>query len=824
MEQPDEEEPRFHDAWMDRCTSSSLSSSSYSTEMIVESRNMAPIQIVDTSIDEYSGGGETTAAVRIVHPNTAGGDNNNNNNLLVEEEDCLLQHQNAAEQGESCTLTETVPIEDDDDDDHPDHVMCVEDEGRTRLLRNSTPKNKNSNRNGSGANVSHNNNNNNNNNNGKRGGGVPLVGAVNRDCHGNGSHRNHHKKSNNNNNDKKRNRVVLHHSDSTFIEQAIQGSACLMKNDEFSIRRRRRRPPLLECDSNNLDACLGAVICFSIFLAWLITLSGIASSDPPPPPPPPPPLVVPQGITPTVGGGREGGGGRDSSFPSIEKPTGIDSIPVQSPAPTSGPGTVPSSTAPKTATTTTTTTERLRMFESLSEIVTPHMVMDDERLPDFIRPERAFGHVIALDGNGDRFVAAMHGPSNNQHSDENYSLFGCYQLFRWAVSTHEWIWERTLYSDESSSSAAAAAATTQTAAVATATLSTLDIRENQAVSINGNGERIAFIQDGEAFIDFGPSSAAMGQGVKRFGPSNSNSYEVQWNVISVALSPWGDTLALLLLSNDDSQPSILEIFHETKKGITDNNNNINNNSNWELVTQTALSASAMGGFLSFGFESGVDLLAVGTYHESYDGTVSETIDVFSAINGVTGTWFPLGNPKLVANGLLHPSKDEQASADVGGSTFCLSLDGGALAIGSRNGLQNRVVILRLDIGTGEWDAYGTNHVLVGVSEQSHFGAEIRFDQMGKRLFVGAPNPKVGGIGQVFVYEYDTKSNTWIELSQPIQGDDQFGSSFAIDQSGNRVIVGLPLYTDSSSFDGQVTTLSKGRMALGGVGSYHLVEN
>ena len=552
---------------------------------------------------------------------------------------------------------------------------------------------------------------------------------------------------------------VVHHGDSRFIERARKGNAVLIKNGELPFRKKG------ECDASSLDAFFGALFCLALVLTLVLSFGGITKADDDQDMEP---------MTPST----------TTILPSDGNSSGIDSYPPRG--------------------------FHTGVFKPMSALVVPHT---DEHLPTSVRPQVSFGHLVDLDGNGDRFVAAMRGPKD---SDGQYH--GAYQVFRWAVAVHDWIWERTLYHTSSSVPSAYSGSSYMSSSSGAVKKRFQDI---QVVSMNGNGERIAFTQGGETFIYLGSS----GHDIERFGPANSNVNRVNWHAISVALSHWGDTLAILLSSENDNQPSVLEIFHET--------HSTDGTASWELVSQATLATSATGGFLFFGYESGIDLLAVGTFQESSDGNIlSETVDVYSSINGITGTWFPLGNPQLVANSYLPAH-----AQPLGGSTFSLSVDGGALAIGSRNGRRNRVVILRLDsTGTGKWSAYGTNNVLGGESEDANFGASIHFDHTGKRLFVGAPGPfrtkentysMSRTLGKVFVYQFDASSDTWILLTEPIVHPEtegkrdqtyQFGSAFAIDQSGSRVIVGLPQEQPPGP-----THRAGANRPLGAVASFHLVE-
>ncbi|KAL7573807.1 hypothetical protein ACA910_007833 [Epithemia clementina (nom. ined.)] len=557
--------------------------------------------------------------------------------------------------------------------------------------------------------------------------------------------------------------LVIHYADSTFIEEIKRnGSAVLIKNGEPPFRKKR------ECDANSLDAFFGALFCFAMVLTLVVSFGGITSSE-------------------DVSLFDEDDAAAVLNATSVPWNNGSNG--QQSATP------VPNDQRPFGGS-----------FEPMSDFVYPHQ---DGQLPDLVRPRTEFGHVIDMDGNGDRFVAALRGPDDYQDS-----YYGGYQVFRWAVSVHDWIWERTLYHEP----LGPPRAITSSGAVNGAQL------DHQVISMNGNGERIAFTQGGETFLYLGSS----GQAIKRFGPASGDVNKGNWHAVSVALSHWGATLAILLSSEAENQPSVLQIYHHENQGSQESGTEGDEESSWELVSQATLSTRAAGGYLSFGYGAGVDLLAVGTFQRDTDGKiVKESIDVYSSIDGIAGTWSPLGYPRSTANSFLP--KGEY----VGGSTFSLSVDGGALAIGSRGGLRNRVVVLRLDTsGTGTWNAYGTNNVLEGDSMDSNFGAAIHFDQGGKRLFIGAPGTSSsiqneGASGKIFAYQYDASSDSWLKLCDPIQGQQDndtqdgfmFGAMFAIDQSGTRVVAGLPQQVEGAKKPG-TTGLS---VYSGAVVSYHLVD-
>ena len=127
------------------------------------------------------------------------------------------------------------------------------------------------------------------------------------------------------------------------------------------------------------------------------------------------------------------------------------------------------------------------------------------------------------------------------------------------------------------------------------------------------------------------------------------------------------------------------------------------------------------------------------------------------------TWTIDGNPKATADNFYGAD-----AGDLGGSVMSLSGNGQYLAIGSKNGALNKVVLLHWNIDINEWEGAGTNALLEG---DSNFGASVQSNNEGSRLFVGAPGTATSTTsGKVYVYDYDDGSDTWVPFGDPLESD------------------------------------------------------
>ncbi len=168
---------------------------------------------------------------------------------------------------------------------------------------------------------------------------------------------------------------------------------------------------------------------------------------------------------------------------------------------------------------------------------------------------------------------------------------------------------------------------------------------------------------------------------------------------------------------------------------------------------------------------------------------------------------------LFSNGLkgaipIGSSIDGIEAGSKSGSAVSMSADGTILAIGAPLATNSdgaatagQVRIFERNVDTGEWDTLiGT---LEGQSEDEDFGQSVSLSADASRIAVGVPRyDTVGGgaqTGAVRVYEYDSMSDTWVQLGGDIVGDEtaaQFGYSTALSRDGTTVVAGARFHDGS----------------------------
>ena len=145
-----------------------------------------------------------------------------------------------------------------------------------------------------------------------------------------------------------------------------------------------------------------------------------------------------------------------------------------------------------------------------------------------------------------------------------------------------------------------------------------------------------------------------------------------------------------------------------------------------------------------------------------------------------------------------------------GQTVAMSDDGDVLAIGapyssSENGLgqSGAVFVYEWETKTESWIPRGT---LLGRNEGDQFGSSVAISSDGSVIAVSEPTysgnagSRSGNV-RVFVY---TTSNGYVPLGQDLEGDDatdHFGIGLALSKNGRRLAVGAP-YHDNNSKPGK----------------------
>ena len=93
--------------------------------------------------------------------------------------------------------------------------------------------------------------------------------------------------------------------------------------------------------------------------------------------------------------------------------------------------------------------------------------------------------------------------------------------------------------------------------------------------------------------------------------------------------------------------------------------------------------------------------------------------------------------------------------------------------------------------SGAWTQLGPD--IDGASSGELFGSSLDLDDVGSRLIVGAPKNSNNGqfSGNVRIFDYNSSSSTWTLIGSinGLAAGDGFGSSVAINKSGNTIVVG-----------------------------------
>jgi hypothetical protein len=290
-----------------------------------------------------------------------------------------------------------------------------------------------------------------------------------------------------------------------------------------------------------------------------------------------------------------------------------------------------------------------------------------------------------------------------------------------------------------------------------------------------DGGRVAFTQGRKVGVYYQNTEGKyvpLSDDITDFGPLPTDSdYDesITYFAVRIALSP-GAFLLAILLSNNAGKPGRVEIYEDQQSHLGDT---------WARVTVIELSAPVSGGTMDFDLNR--QILAVGWFEQDSQGQKTEHLSTYYSPDFNSNEWTPISTTN-----------------DLDGSVVSVSTDGEGMVIGSLEGQSNQVTVVRFNLDSKTWTPFGSNHILQGADPSANYGASVQlgFDDVEQttRLFVGAPGDDTGSVGQVFVYEYDLLSDSWIPLGKPLASDtpgDKFGSSIDIDIDAENLIVGIP---------------------------------
>ncbi len=168
---------------------------------------------------------------------------------------------------------------------------------------------------------------------------------------------------------------------------------------------------------------------------------------------------------------------------------------------------------------------------------------------------------------------------------------------------------------------------------------------------------------------------------------------------------------------------------------------------------------------------------------SSNGVVNGYIKVYQ-LNG--NTWETFGNP-------LIPSVEDEFFS----SSLAMSADGLTIAIGSSGAKIGGTTlgvasIFTYDATSNDWILKGS--ILEGTDNSGRFGQSVALNNSGDIVAVGAPMFNGNGVsgGQVKIFEFD--GTDWVQRGQDLNGtasSQDYGESLHLDNSGNTIIVGAP---------------------------------
>lgn len=221
----------------------------------------------------------------------------------------------------------------------------------------------------------------------------------------------------------------------------------------------------------------------------------------------------------------------------------------------------------------------------------------------------------------------------------------------------------------------------------------------------------------------------------------------------------------------------------------------NNSGTWtqlgSAIPGTAID-DLFGEYLSLSEDGTV--LAVGSIYNSDASSNAGQTRVFKFSNG---NWNQLGNS---INGL--------ATFDREGFSPVLSEDGLTLATASyyadNNGAESGMVrIFQYQSGTNSWIQKGNS--INGLVADESIGRSLSISDNGTILAIGTVNNDDGGTnaGQVRVYEFQSGTNSWVQIGSKINGltaNDQIGAATSLSADGLTLAVGGRFYDANGIFN------------------------
>ena len=202
---------------------------------------------------------------------------------------------------------------------------------------------------------------------------------------------------------------------------------------------------------------------------------------------------------------------------------------------------------------------------------------------------------------------------------------------------------------------------------------------------------------------------------------------------------------------------------------------------------------------------GSRLVGGGRYNEG-NGSLSGHVRVYKWNAGSEGgseSWEQMGS-----------DIDAEAIYDRAGHAVAIDGDGERVAVGASyndgaaGDSSGHVRVYEWNAIGGSWDQMGSD--IDGEAAYDRFGGSVGLSTDGSRVIGGARYNSGGSAGtysgHAKVYEWDDSSSSWVQLGNDIDGENQYdhsGSSVAISGNGEKVAIGAPYNSDSSTYAGHV---------------------
>jgi len=214
---------------------------------------------------------------------------------------------------------------------------------------------------------------------------------------------------------------------------------------------------------------------------------------------------------------------------------------------------------------------------------------------------------------------------------------------------------------------------------------------------------------------------------------------------------------------------------------------------WEQIGEDIYPDSIDGQFgYSISMSGDGNIIAVGTYNSSINGSNSGKVEVFKYNDGV---WERIGD-----------AIQGTASSDYFGYSVSISNNGQILAVGAPGNDEvsygGQVRVFRQNNGT--WEQMGGN---INGESWNMSGKPCALSGDGLTLAVSAPSSdeNASNCGHVKIYKY--VNNNWLQVGNTLIGEnenDNFGKSLSINYDGSIVAVGTVNY---NNYKGQVKIFS-----------------